>query len=579
MFRKLWKLLTPFHRVFARFVAILVVYEGLQITEGYLISTVIQLFDTRAVQLYWVALFAGLVIYDELFMRLDNAMDWHIIARHTYPIYKYLKTSAISKFLEMDIPWHQRHNSGALVGKVAHGVEKVNDIVDGLSWEFVPTLIQAFLSLIPLMIFSGYTALIASVAFSFFMILTIRANASRAQFREQRHNAYEQEWHRSIEVVQAAETNVMFGQQARLSRELEVIHDKIVGLGLTEARLGIFTYNRWRIRILTIARRLILLIWVMQLFNGSLTVANLIFVSILTEKLFHSFWRFARLLDRASEASEGAQRLADLMNERSTVNNRGEAPIISEPVGICISDVSFAYTEMYNADSGILHEFNLNIEAGSVVALVGPSGAGKTTIRKIITGLVPIQDGCITVAGIPVPQWQSSELLRLFSYVPQGDDVSIFSGTIRENIAFPKPEATDEEVMKAAELAGIHTFIMELEDGYMTVVGERGKRLSGGQKQRLALARAIIADRPVLILDEATSAVDAVTEQEIQAKMKTILAGKTAIIIAHRLSTIWDISHKIVVIDQGRKIEEGTHAQLMNNNGLYARMVALQTAD
>jgi len=161
--------------------------------------------------------------------------------------------------------------------------------------------------------------------------------------------------------------------------------------------------------------------------------------------------------------------------------------------------------------------------------------------------------------------------------VPQGDDVYIFDETIRYNISFPRPEATDEEVINASKLAGIHDFVLGLKDGYNTQVGERGIRLSGGQKQRVALARAILANRPILILDEATSAVDAITESEIQTNMRTILTGKTALVIAHRLSTVWGLADKIVVMDNGKKVEEGTHAQLVDQGGLYAKMVSLQT--
>lgn len=579
MVSKLWTLLKPFHRTFVRFFVLLVVYEALQVAEGYLISTVVQLFESQARLETWFIMFAVLILYDELFMRLDNAVDWHIIARHIYPVYKYLKMGAITKFLQMDVPWHHRHNSGALVGKVAHGVEKISDIIEAMSWEFIPTIVQTLLSLIPLFFFSGYTAVVSMIAFGLFMTLTLRANARRQPLRKKRHDAYEQEWHRSVEIVQAAETNIMFGQQERLQQEQEAVHNEIIALGHEEARLGIYTYNRWRIRILTIARRAILAIWVMQLFAGTLSIANLIFVSVLTEKLFHSFWRFARLFDRASEASEAAHRLADLMNEKPPVDNEGATPVINKPVGISIRDVSFAYAADYSEEGGVLHGLSIDIEPGQVVALVGRSGAGKTTIRKIITGLNPVQSGSITVGGVEVKDWPKPALRKLYSYVPQGDDVDIFSGTVRDNISFPVPDATHPDIERAARLADIHEFIMSLPDGYDTIVGERGKKLSGGQKQRLALARAILADRPILILDEATSAVDAITEQAIQTKLKTILAGKTAIIIAHRLSTIWDIADKIVVLKDGRKAEEGTHAELMKLDGLYAHMVSLQTAE
>lgn len=578
MFHKIWHLLSPFHRTFRNFVLLSIVYESIQILDGYVISLVVRLFSMQVQLTVWGVLLVVLVVHDELFMRLDNHYDWHVIAKHSHPIYKYLKLNAIAKFLRMDVTWHQRHNSGTSVGKVSDGVWKTLEIVDTMSWEFVPTMIQTVLSLIPLLLLTPWVAIFAAVAFVLFMILTIKGNQAKRPYRVRRHDLYQEEWRQAVESVQSVETNLAFGQQERLLRVQNDLHDGIIDQAFQEHRLGIFKYNRWRIRILTFARRLILIVWVTQLYQGTLDVANLIFVSVLTEKLFSSFWRFARLLDRAAENSEGALRLANLMAEPEPVDLGRDKVEVVGPVGITMDHVCFAYGGVYTAEDGALHDFCLNVPPGSNVALVGPSGAGKTTIRKVITKLIDFQSGLVQVAGLDVRQWQGQELLKLFSYVPQGDDVYIFDTDLKTNIAFPRPDATEAEIQEAARLAGIHDFISNLKDGYSTLVGERGVRLSGGQKQRVALARAILADRPVLILDEATSAVDAITEKEIQTNMKTILDGKTAIIIAHRLSTVWDLADKIVVMDQGRKVEEGTHSELVALGGLYAKMVALQTA-
>ncbi|OGM61089.1 hypothetical protein A2955_04675 [Candidatus Woesebacteria bacterium RIFCSPLOWO2_01_FULL_37_19] len=577
MVKKLWRLLAPFHQTFLWFIVLLIVYEGLQIADSYVISLVIKLFGEKAEIYIWTILVAGLVVYDEVFNRLDNALDWHIIIRQLYPIYKYLKTSALSKFLELDIKWHNEHNSGALVGKVNNGVDKVQQIVEGLSWEFVPTLVQTILSIIPLLILSPLVSLIAVVSLALFLWLTVKSNRKRMPSRKLRHDIYEEEWHSSIEYVQSIETVKTFVQEERFLNEYNNKHERIVDLGQKELKIGLY-YNRWRIRVLSIARRLILVIWIWQLQAGLLSVADLVFVNVLTERLFHSFWRFARLLDRAAEASEGAERLVNLLKENPEIVSRGIYESSYSPIGIELKNVSFTYNGKYDLDTGTIHNLNLKIEPGSIVALVGPSGAGKTTIRRLITRLMEIHSGEIFVGEINIKEWSLKSLRGLFSYVPQGDDVAIHSTSVRKNISLPKPDATLEEVINASKLAGIDDFISnELADGYDTLLGERGKKLSGGQKQRVALARAILADRSILILDEATSSVDAITEREIQEKMRKILTGKTAIIIAHRLSTIWDIADKIVVLESGTKVEEGTHFELIQKGGLYAKMVKLQT--
>ncbi|OIN90327.1 hypothetical protein AUJ42_03230 [Candidatus Collierbacteria bacterium CG1_02_44_10] len=577
MFRKLWLLLAPFHQTFLIFVVLAFLYETVQLGNSYVISLVVTLFGSRVAPYTWIFLVVGLLLFDELNMRLDNAFDWHIIAKQSHPLYRYLKLSAISKFLKMNIPWHHKHNSGTLVGKVGDGVWKTLEIVDVMSWEFVPTVVQTIISLIPLFFISPWVALISIITFGLFIWLTIKGNAEKEPFRAKRQDYYEEEWNRSIASVQSIETNLMFGQQDRLLKDQSEIHDGIIGEALKEHRLGVFKYNRWRIRILTVARRMILVIWILQLLHGSLSVASLIFVSVLIERLFSNFWRFARLLDRAAQNSEGAKRLADLLSEEEPVETGSVQIIPDKPLGISIRDVCFAYEGEYSAEEGALHDLSLEMEPGQVTAVVGPSGAGKTTIRKIVTRLAKCQKGSVRVGGIDINDWDGHQLLEQFSYVPQGDDVYIFDETIHYNIAFPRPEATNEEVILASKLAGIHDFILGLKDGYGTQVGERGIRLSGGQKRRVALARAILADRPILILDEATSAVDAITESEIQTNIRTILTGKTALVITHRLSTVWGLADKIVVMDKGKKIEEGTHAQLMSQDGLYAKMVSLQT--
>ena len=577
MFKKLWSLLAPFHRTFYVFILLAFLYETVQLGASYVISLVVTLFGTGVAPWIWVVLILGLLIFDEFNMRLDNAFDWHIISKQSLPIFRHLKLSAITKFLKMNIPWHHQHNSGTLVGKVGDGVWKTLDIIDVMSWEFVPTVVQTVISLIPLFIISPWVALVAIITFVLFAWLTLKGNREKQPFRSKRQDYYEEEWNKSIASVQSVETNLMFGQQPRLLNDQAVIHNGIISEALKEHRLGIFKYNRWRIRVLTIARRIILVVWILQLIQGSLTIAGLIFVSVLVERLFNSCWRFARLLDRAAENSEGAERLANLLLEPEPVETGSIQSVPAGPIRVSLSDVCFAYEGDYSEADGALHDFSLEIEPGQIVALVGQSGAGKTTIRKVITRLAPCQMGTITVAGIDINDWNGSQLLEQFSYVPQGDDVYIFDESIRYNIAFPRPEATEEEVEKAAHLAGIHEFVIGLKDGYDTQVGERGIRLSGGQKQRVALARAVLADRPILILDEATSSVDAITEKEIQTNMRAILTGKTAIIIAHRLSTIWGLADKIVVMDQGKKVEEGTHEELIKSHGIYAQMVSLQT--
>ena len=221
----------------------------------------------------------------------------------------------------------------------------------------------------------------------------------------------------------------------------------------------------------------------------------------------------------------------------------------------------------------VLEGIGLVIESGAVVALVGPTGVGKTTLASLIPRFYDVSEGSITLDGHDLRDVTIASLRRQISIVLQ--DVFLFHGTARENILFGRHDATEEEVIEAAKIANAHEFITQLPDGYDTLIGERGVKLSGGQKQRLAIARAVLKDAPILILDEATSSVDTETEMLIQQALERLMVGRTTVIIAHRLSTIRN-ADVIVVLEGSRITEMGTHDDLMALNGLYRYLNEVQ---
>lgn len=280
-----------------------------------------------------------------------------------------------------------------------------------------------------------------------------------------------------------------------------------------------------------------------------------------------------RLFGNLGVAAGGATRVFDLLDQPGErTDGTVTAPMSGVDVAIRLADVSFGYTPDVKVFDGV----SLTVRPGETLAVVGPSGAGKSTLLRLLLGFHEPDSGTVELFGHDLSDWRLTDARRQMSLVSQ--DTYLFPVTIAENIAYGRPGATQAEVESAARLANIHEFIAGLADGYQTVAGERGARLSGGQRQRIAIARAILKDAPLLLLDEATSALDTESEALVQDALERFMDGRTTLVIAHRLSTIKN-ADRVVVLDQGRVVEQGTHDRLLAAGGLYQRLYLNQFAE
>jgi ATP-binding cassette subfamily B protein len=305
--------------------------------------------------------------------------------------------------------------------------------------------------------------------------------------------------------------------------------------------------------------------------DGDLEVGLYSVMVFLTQRLLWPLTTLGQTFDLYQRAMASARRVFFVLDAEPTMENGDRSPLPIQGA-LALRDVGFGYVDGHPVLDGVTIDF----PAGQTTALVGATGSGKTTLVKLLLRFYDPDSGTVTLDGVDVRELDRTQLRRGVALVAQ--DVFLFHGTVRDNVAYGRPEASDVDVEAAARIAEAHEFIVGLPDGYDTIVGERGQKLSGGQRQRLSIARALLTDAPVLVLDEATSAVDNETEAAIQRSLASVAGNRTLVVIAHRLSTIRH-ADRIYVLDNGRVIESGTHDELVDHPGIYRSLWNVQTGE
>ena len=305
--------------------------------------------------------------------------------------------------------------------------------------------------------------------------------------------------------------------------------------------------------------------------TGTITAGSLIAFLIYAINLSNPVKRLSQVYGNIQKALAAADRVFDILDTKADVVEKENAIELPDIKG----DVDFNHVSFsYDGEKMALCDFNLSVKAGESVALVGPSGAGKTTLANLLPRFYDVTSGSITIDGTDIKDVTFKSLRNQIGLVPQ--ETVLFNASIKENILYGRLDASEEEIYEAAKAANVMEFVDKMPDGLDTIVGERGSSLSGGQRQRVAIARAILKNPKILILDEATSALDTESEKLVQEALDRLMEGRTAFVIAHRLSTVQN-AHQIVVLNQGKLVEKGTHQELLAlENGLYNHLYSVQ---
>lgn len=304
--------------------------------------------------------------------------------------------------------------------------------------------------------------------------------------------------------------------------------------------------------------------------KGKMTLGDLVAANMFVAAFLQPIRRLANFVEQFSTGMAGFMRFSEMMQIHEEMPEKTDAVELSEKIeSVDFENVSFDYSENFP----VLKNISLEVKKGQTVAFVGPSGGGKTTLCNLLARFYEVKDGSIKINGIDIRDYKLKSLRSQIGFVQQ--DVFMFAGTIRENIAYGRPDATEAEIIEAAKEAEIYDDIMNMQNGFDSVIGERGIKLSGGQKQRISIARVFLKNPPILVLDEATSALDSITEQKIQSAFDRLCSGRTAFVIAHRLSTIKN-ADKIAVLENHKIVESGTHEQLLSKKGEYFNLYTAQ---
>ncbi len=533
--------------------------------------------DPRAIAVVPVALllaYGALRLSTSLFTELREL----VFAKATEGTSRSISLQVFQHLHALSLRFHLERQTGGMTRDIERGTRAVHSLISYSLYSIVPTLIEVVLVLTLLAVkFDVWFAWITLIALVFYITFTVTITEWRTHFRRKMNELDSAAHSRAIDSLLNFETVKYFNNEAfetrRYDENLEHYRRAAVK---SQTTLSLLNTGQQ----LIIAIGLVAMLWraTLGVSEGRMTLGDLVMINAFMIQLYIPLGFLGVIYREIKQSLTDLDKMFNLLEKEREVADEPGALALSlqgADATVRFENVSFAYDTKDGRP--ILHHVSFEIPAGKTVAVVGPSGAGKSTLARLLFRFYdvsnPTDGGRITIAGQDICQVTQASVRQAIGIVPQ--DTVLFNDTVEYNIAYGRPGASRAEVEEAAKSAHIHSFISATPKAYETMVGERGLKLSGGEKQRVAIARTLLKNPPILIFDEATSALDSANERAIQAELQSVAVNKTTLVIAHRLSTVVD-AHEILVMEAGRIVEHGKHAELLALGGVYSRMWALQ---